>query len=120
MGRSGQVSPPTKGHTLDDATTRDHIHKHADAVVRGDMDTVAADFSDALRPQLPQLAQALPQPVTSAEVLSVDIGDPISVTMIRYSGESGGLTMRSDSQDPGGQRPVIVHAEPAGWGRRPH
>ena len=28
---------------MDDVTTRDHIQKHADAVVRGDMDTVAAD-----------------------------------------------------------------------------
>lgn len=98
---------------MDDATTRDHIQKHADAVVRGDMATVAADFSDDLRPQLPQLAQALPQPVTSAEVLSVDIGDPTSTAMIRYSGDSGGVTIRSQWQDMGGEHPVIVHAEPA-------
>jgi len=44
---------------MDEATTRDHIAKHADAVVRGDMDTVAADCSDELPPQLPEIAKAL-------------------------------------------------------------
>lgn len=99
---------------MDDATTRDHIQKHADALVRGDMGTVADDFSEELRPQLPQLAQALPQPVTSAEVLSVDVSDQMSVAMIRYSGDTGGVTIRSQWQDLGGAHPVIVHAEPAG------
>ena len=98
---------------MDDATTRDHIQKHADAVVSGDMDTLVADFSDELRPRLGQLAKALPQPVTSAEVLSVEIGDPVSVAMIRYSGESDGVTIRSHWQDLGGAHPVIVQVEPA-------
>ncbi len=74
---------------------------------------VAADFSDELHPQLPQLASALPQPVTSAEVLSVDIGDSQSVAMIRYSGDSSALTVRSHWENLGGAHPVIVHAEPA-------
>jgi hypothetical protein len=107
------VSTPTKGQPMDNATTRDHIQKHADAIVRGDMDTVGADFSDELRPSLPQLAQALPQPVTSAEVLSVDIGDPTSVAMIRYSGDDSSVTIRSQWQDVGGEHPVIIQAEPA-------
>jgi hypothetical protein len=77
------------------------------------MDAVAADFCEELRPQLPELAQLLPQPVTEAEVLSVDVGDPVSVAMIRYSGNSGGLTIRSNWQDEGG-RQVIVHVEPVG------
>ena len=102
----------SKGQAMDEATTRDHVQKHADAVVQGDMDAVTADFAEELRPQLPQIARALPQPVTKAEVLSVDIGDP-SVAMIRYSGSSGGVTIRSEWQDEGG-RPVIVRVEPAG------
>ena len=96
---------------MDETTIRDHIQKHADAVVRGDMDAVVADFSEELRPQVPQIAQGLPRPVTEAEVVSVDIGNPVSVAMIRYSGSSGGVTIRSDWQDEGG-RPVIVHVEP--------
>jgi hypothetical protein len=98
---------------MDDAATRDHIQAHADAVVRGDMGTIVDDFSEELRPQLPQLASALPQPVTSAEVLSVEIGDPVSVAMIRYVGDTGDVTIRSQWQDLGGAHPVIVHAEAA-------
>jgi hypothetical protein len=43
--------------------------------------------------------------------LSVEVGDPVSVAMIRYSG-SGVVTIRSEWQDEGG-RPVIVRAEAA-------
>lgn len=53
------------------------------------MDTVVADFSEELRPQVPELAKGLPQPVTAAEVLSLDIEDAESVATIRYSGDSG-------------------------------
>lgn len=97
---------------MDDQQTRDHIDQHAAAVVRGDMDAIVADFAEDLRPQVPQIAQALPQPVTGADVLSVDVGETESVAMIRYSGASGDVTIRSRWQDQGG-RPVIVHAEPA-------
>jgi len=55
---------------MDAATTREHVEKHAVAVERGDMDAVVADFSKDLRPQVPQITQALPQPVTAADVLS--------------------------------------------------
>jgi hypothetical protein len=60
---------------MDEQRTRDHIDQHADAVVRGDMDAIVADFSEELRPEVPQIAQSLPQPVTRADVLSVEIGD---------------------------------------------
>ncbi len=98
---------------MDDVTTRDHIQKHADAVVRGDMDTLATDCSDELRPQLPELAKALPQSVTSAEVLSLDVGDPTTVAVIGYSGDSSALTIRSEWQDLGGDHPVMVNAAPS-------
>ena len=98
---------------MDEATTRGHIEDHANAVVRGDMDAVVADFSEELRPHLPEIAQALPQPVTAADVLSVEVGDEESVAMIRYSGETGAVTIRSQWQDVDG-RPSIVHAEPVG------
>ena len=97
---------------MDDQRTRDCINQHADAVVRGDMDAVVADFTADLRPHVPQIAQALPQPVTAAEVLSVNVGDTESVAMICYSGGTGDVTIRSRWQDEGG-RAVIVHAEPA-------
>ena len=97
---------------MDDQQTRDHIQQHADSVVRGDMDAVVADFTEGMRPHVPEIAKALPQPVTAAEVLSVDVGDTESVATIRYSGEENNVTIRSRWQDEGG-RPVIVQAEPA-------
>jgi hypothetical protein len=97
---------------VDEQQTRDHVQRHADSVAQGDMDAVTADFSESLRPQVPQIAQVLPQPVTEAQVLSVDVGDTESVAMIRYSGETNGVTVRSRWQIEGG-RPVIVHVEPA-------
>ena len=97
---------------MNEAATREHIQRHADAIVRGDMNAVAADFVKELQQQGPELMQALPQPVTEAEVLSVEIGDTESVALIRYSG-SGAVTILSRWQDVGG-RPTIVHAEPAG------
>jgi hypothetical protein len=98
---------------MDEAKTRSHCEDHADAVVRGDMGAVIADFSAELRPDVPQIAQVLPQPVTSADLLSVDVGDEESVAMIRYSGESGEVTIRSFWREIDG-RPLIVHAEPVG------
>lgn len=96
---------------MDDQQTRQQINEHADSVVRGDMEAVVADFAEGMRPHVPELAQALPMPVTSAEVLSVDVGDTESVALIRYAGETGEVTIRSRWQDEAG-RAVIVHAEP--------
>jgi hypothetical protein len=68
---------------MDEAKTREHVQQLADAVVRGD-NAVVVDFSEDRRPQVPQIAQALPQPVTAADVLSLDVGDAESVATIRY------------------------------------
>jgi hypothetical protein len=92
---------------MDEAKTRDHIQAHADAVVRGDIEAVIGDFSEELRPHAPQLAQSLPQPVTAAEVLSVDVGEEESVAQIHYSGDSGAVTIQSHWKDIDG-RPQIV------------
>ncbi len=96
---------------MDDRKTRKHVQAHADAVVRGDMDAVTADFSEELRPQVPQLAQLLPHPVTTAEVVSLHVEEAESVATIRYLGDSGKVTLRTRWQDHG-RHPVIVEVEP--------
>jgi hypothetical protein len=98
---------------MDETSVREHVQAHAEAVERGDMDAVIADFAEELQPQVPEIAKALPQPVTSAEVVSLDVGDGESVAVVRYSGDTGEVTIRSRWQDRGG-RPVIVAAEPTG------
>ena len=98
---------------MDQATTTSHIEDHAKAVVRGDMDAILADFSEELRPQVPELAQVLPQPTTSADVQNIEVGEDESVSTIRYSGSDSAVTIRARWREESG-RPVIVHAEPVG------
>jgi hypothetical protein len=95
---------------MDEAKTRDLISEHAQAIVRGGVEAVLDDFSEDLRPQLPQLAQDLPQPVKAADVLSVEVGDNEAVAVIRYTGDSGEATFRSYWREQDG-RPVIVAAD---------
>ena len=94
---------------MNDASVREHVDRHAGALVRGDMDAVMADFSEDLRSRVPALAQALPQPVTSAEVLRIHVAEPESEATIRYSGESSAVTIVSRWRDVD-RSPVIVHA----------
>ena len=98
---------------MDESTAKSHIEAHADAVVSGDQEALLADFSEELRPQLPQLAQALPQPVTSSEIQDIQFGEEESVSTITYSGPDSSVTIRAQWREEGG-RPVIVHAEPVG------
>ncbi len=49
---------------MDEANARSHIEAHAQAVARGDMEAVVADFTEEMRPQVPDLApQLLPLPI---------------------------------------------------------
>src|SRR5690349_21113047 len=96
---------------MDDANTRQAIQAHADAVVAGDFDHVIADFTEDLRPQVPEIAKALPQPVESAEVVSVEVGDEETVAHIRYSGSGQDTTSRSHWRDEG-DTPRIVAGQP--------
>jgi hypothetical protein len=93
---------------MDDAKTRQTIQAHADAVVSGDFDHVTADFTEELQPQVPQIAQLLPQPVESAEVLSVDIGNDESVAQIRYSGAGNDVTIRSTWREEDGTARIVA------------
>jgi hypothetical protein len=98
---------------VDEARTRKQIEDHAAAVEAGDMDTVIGDFSEELRPQAPEIAKTLPQPVTKAEVLSIEIDGDAAVAQIRYSNDDAAQTIQTRWQEQDGQ-PVIVHGEPIG------
>lgn len=96
---------------MDEDQTRQAVQAHADAVVRGDMDHVINDFTEELRPQVPELAKGLPLPASRSEVRSLTVGADESVAEILYVGESGEATIRSHWQDVDG-RPQIVAGEP--------
>jgi len=96
---------------MDEASTKDTIRRHAEAVEQGDFDTVIADLSEELQAQAATIAQSLPQPVTSAKVLSVEVGDEETVARIHYAGNTSEVTIQSHWRDVDG-RPTIVHAGP--------
>jgi hypothetical protein len=66
-----------------------------------------------MRPMVPEIGKALPMPVTSAEVLSLDVGDEESVAKIKYTGDAGTITIRTHWHEIEGQ-PMIVAGEPIG------
>lgn len=96
---------------MDDARTKDQIQRHAEAVERGDFDTVLGDLSKELQAHAEEIAKSLPQPVTSAKVLSIEVGDEETVAQIHYAGDTSEVTIQSHWRDIDG-RPTIVQAGP--------
>jgi hypothetical protein len=96
---------------MDETRTKDHIQRHAEAVERGDFDTVVRDLSEELQAHADEIVKSLPQPVTSAKVLSVEVGDEETVAQVRYAGDTSELTIQSHWRDVDG-RPTIVQAGP--------
>ena len=96
---------------MDEARTKDQIQRHAEAVEAGDFDTVIGDLSDELQAHAATIAQTLPQPVNSAKVLSVEVGDEEAVARIHYAGDTSEVTIQSHWRDVDG-RPRIVQAGP--------
>ena len=96
---------------MDETKTKDQIQRHAEAVERGDMDTVIGDLSKELQVHAATIAQSLPQPVNSAKVLSIDVGDDETVARIHYAGDTSEVTIQLHWRDVDG-RPTIVQAGP--------
>jgi hypothetical protein len=97
---------------MEEAPMRKIAEAHGQAVVDGDFDAVAADLVPEMRPALPEVAKLLPQPVTGADVIRLDIEDDHAIVEIRYSNDEKSLTLRSRWEDVDG-RPLIVEAAPA-------
>jgi hypothetical protein len=98
---------------MDQATMQERAEAHGQAVVRGDFDAVAADIIEEMHPQLPAVAELLPQPTTQADVLRCDVEDDHAIVEIRYSNDDKSITLRSRWEDRDGTV-LIVEAAPAG------
>ncbi len=98
---------------MDEATLRPVVEAHAQAVCDPmDVEHVQADLIDELHPQLPAIAQMLPQPVRTATVDSIVIADDHAIALITYVGDDSSLTLNSRWEDRGGSQPQVVSAEP--------
>jgi hypothetical protein len=100
---------------MDTDQVRSHAQAHADSVVRGDMEAVFDDFAPEVRDAVVAGGPppGMPDPVTAAEVRRVDDAGEKAIVEIHYSGESSGLTLRSEWEDRDG-RPMIVTVGPGG------
>ena len=96
---------------MDEAHVREHAEEHARAVERGDLAAVTADFIPELHEAVPEIAQSLPSPVNTGEVLSVEDKDDHAVVQIRYTGDDDTVTIQTRWEDRDG-RPLIVSGEP--------
>ena len=103
-----------EGNAMDEATLRPVVEAHAQAVCDPmDADHVQADLIEELHPQLPAIGSMLPQPVRSATVDSIVVGEDHAIALITYSGDEGSsLTLKSRWEDRGAGRPQVVSAEP--------
>src|SRR3954453_22557977 len=98
---------------MDEATLRPVVEAHAQAICDPmDEAHVQADLVDELHPQLPAIAQLLPQPVRSATVDSLVLADDHAVALITYTGDESSMTINSRGEDRGAGQPQIVAAAP--------
>ena len=98
---------------MDEATLRPVVEAHAQAVCDPmDAAHVQADLIDEMHPQLPAIAQMLPQPVRSATVDSLVVADDHATALITYTGDAASLTINSRWEDRGGEQPQVVSAAP--------
>jgi hypothetical protein len=99
---------------MDEATLRPVVEAHAAAIVDPmDPEHVQRDLVEELHPQLPTIAQMLPQPVTSATVDAIAVHDDHADVTITYSGTDASLSINSRWEDRGAGQPQIVQAAPA-------
>jgi molybdopterin-guanine dinucleotide biosynthesis protein A len=97
---------------MDEQQLRDHAQAHGRAVVTGDMPALTEDFAEELRPQMRELAKALPRKMTGAEVTAVEAAEDHGIAEIVYAGDDDRtVTIRSRWEERDG-RPRIVDAHP--------
>jgi hypothetical protein len=94
---------------MSDDVFQKHAQAHADAVMKGDMQSVMGDVLPEALAKLGPIAPQMPNPVTSAEVVSVDVDGAAAVVRIAYTGADKTVTVQSHWVDKG-DRPYIDDA----------
>jgi hypothetical protein len=98
---------------MNSAQVRQLARAHGQAVVASDTKKIMVDVVSELHDQIPQLASALPEPLTAPRVLSVDVFDDHAETLTEYTGPGSAVTVKARWEDRGAGRPQIVAATPA-------
>ena len=96
-----------KGASMDETAVREYAEAHAQAMEEGDLRRAASDLSEEVKQQVGDVMAAIPNPVTKAELVSVEGTGDEAVARIRFAGEGRVTTVDSRWADVGG-RPRIV------------
>lgn len=96
---------------MDEVPTRKHAEAHAKAVVDNELDSVTNDFVPEMRGKVSEIAKQLPNPVTDAEVVRLDMEDDHATVQITYSNDDESLTIETRWEERDG-RPMIVEGKP--------
>lgn len=94
---------------MDQQVVRQHAQAHCDALLAGEVDRAAEDFSRELRSSLGSVIAQLPLPLTEASVESVEPGGKGYVAILRLVGESREVRLQTRWKERDG-KPTIVEA----------
>jgi hypothetical protein len=94
---------------MEEQQVREHAQAHCAALLAGDIDRAAQDFSEQLRSNMGALISLMPLPLTEATVESVELAGHGYVAVLRMAGEGQAVSFRTRWKDRDG-RPTIVEA----------
>ena len=96
---------------MDENGIRERAEAHAKATVAGDLRTAGEDLTKSGMAGAGAVMKAMPKPLESYEVRSVDLQGDQATAVIAYSGAGDTLEVRSTWEQVEG-RPKIVALEP--------
>ena len=94
---------------MDEQTLREHARAMCDALVAGDIERAAKDFSPELRRHLGEVVALLPLPSSEATVESVEHGGAGYNIVIRLVGEAEEVQIQTRWKERDGE-PTVVEA----------
>jgi hypothetical protein len=94
---------------MDEDAIREHAQALCDALVAGDIDRAATDFSPELRKHMGEVVGLLPLPSTEATVQSVERGGSSYIVLLHLVGESEEVVVQTRWKDRDG-RPTMIEA----------
>jgi hypothetical protein len=87
---------------MDESTVRERAEAHGKATVAGDLRTAGSDLTKAAMAQAGDVMKAMPEPLESSEVTSVQSEGAEVVAQIRYAGAGSETVVESRWTDEGG------------------
>ena len=92
---------------MDEASVREQAEAHGRAMVEGDVNRAGGDLMASARAAAGPVMKAMPNPLKSAEVQSIEAQEDGFMVDIRYGGDEQSIVVRSRWVDDEG-RPKIA------------